>query len=299
MGIKNILKRIFTKDQKVVITGLDNAGKTTMVSFLKTGTFQEHTPTMGKEQTTMEVQDIRMNILDMGGQKDFRSLWLGEINDADCVIFMVDAHAQERLEEAKKELWKFIDLLDDTPLIVFANKYDLDPVASIEEIIKKLDLHKLDSFEILPVSCKTGYGLVNGFMKIYYKLTGEQLSKRFYPKALTVFDRGGTPLTSTSSEDILKGGLFSAICSFVSESFKKELNQLKIEDNIIVFKRSPHLLGSIVLDDSESINVQEAEEGLEELLYHLEHMCPELDKEELNKDKLEYLVKQYSSNLMD
>jgi small GTP-binding protein len=299
MGIKKILKKIFTKDKKVVICGLDNAGKTTMVSFLKTGTFQEHTPTMGKEQSTMEVQDIRMNIIDLGGQRDFRSLWLGEIQDAECVIFMLDAHASERFDEAKEELWKFVDQLEGTPLIIFANKYDLDPVASIEEIMNSLELNKLDSFEVIPVSCKTGFGIVNGFMKIYYKLTGEQLSKRFYPKALTVFDRGGTPLTSTSSEDVLKGGLFSAICSFVQESFKKELNQLKIEDNIIIFKRSPHLLGSIVLDDSESVNIREAEEGLEELLYHLEHMCPELDKEDLNTEKIEYLVKQYSSNLMN
>ncbi|MFO7794569.1 MAG: ADP-ribosylation factor-like protein, partial [Promethearchaeia archaeon] len=77
MGIKNILRRIVSKDKKIVITGLDNAGKTTMVSFLQTGTFIDHTPTMGKEETAIEVQGVRMNLIDMGGQKDFRSLWQG------------------------------------------------------------------------------------------------------------------------------------------------------------------------------------------------------------------------------
>ena len=96
MGVKNILKRIFTKEKKVVITGLDSSGKTTLVSFLQNGTFIEHTPTMGKELTTLEVQGIRINIMDMGGQKDFRELWLHEMSDAECVIFMIDAYARER-----------------------------------------------------------------------------------------------------------------------------------------------------------------------------------------------------------
>jgi len=55
MGIKDIVKRIFTKEKKVIILGLDSAGKTTLVSFLQNGTFMEHTPTMGKEMTQMEV----------------------------------------------------------------------------------------------------------------------------------------------------------------------------------------------------------------------------------------------------
>ena len=100
MGLRNILNRVFLKDKKVVICGLDNAGKTTMVSFLQKGTFIEHTPTMGKEQSMIEVQGIRINLMDMGGQKDFRSLWLGEMKDAQCVIFMLDASAPERFCEA-------------------------------------------------------------------------------------------------------------------------------------------------------------------------------------------------------
>ncbi len=72
MVFKDFLNRIFTKDYKVVICGLDNAGKSTMVSFLQQGTFIEHTPTMGKDQTTIEVQGIRMNLIDMGRQKLIR-----------------------------------------------------------------------------------------------------------------------------------------------------------------------------------------------------------------------------------
>lgn len=298
MGVKNILNRIFTKNKKIVICGLDNAGKSTMVSFLQNGTFIEQAPTLGKEQTYLEIHGIRMNLIDMGGQKDFRSLWLGEMKDAECVIFMIDAHHAERFKEAKIELWKLSSVFKSKPLIILANKYDLEPVASLKDIIKALDLDKLPSFQVLPISCKTGYGIVSAFSKIYYKLTGKHLSIKVSPIALTVFDKGGIPLTSTSREDILQGGLFSAIMSFVKQSFNSDLNQLKVGDHIILFKQSEHLMGSAVLKNYESIDIEEAEIGLGELLAHLEHMCPELEKQQMDTDKIEYLVNQYSTNLI-
>lgn len=298
MGVKDILKRVFTKEKKVVLCGLDSAGKRTMVTFLQSGTFIEHTPTMGKEFNTMDVQGIRINLMDMGGQSDFRDLWIGEASDAECVIFMIDASDKERFAEAREELWKLSDVFKKKPLIVLANKYDLQPVASLGEIIDVLDLKDLRSFEILPISSKTGFGIVAAFMKIYYKLTGKQLKKRISPKAFTIFDQGGIPLTSTSNEDILQGGLFAAINSFIKESFNSELNQLKLGGHIIIFKRSKNLMGSIVLKNSDNLNVIEAEEGLGELLNHLEHMCPEIETQNYDTEKISYLAEQYASNLL-
>ena len=298
MGVKDILKRVFTKEKKIVITGLDSAGKTTMISFLQNGTFMEHAPTMGKELSQIEVQGIRINVMDMGGQKDFRSLWIGEASTAECVIFMIDAHARERFNEARDELWKLSSIFKKKPLIILANKYDLQPVASIGEIIEALNLKDLPSFEVLPISCKTGYGIVKAFMKIYYKLTGKQLTQKTNLRAITVFDQGGIPLTSSSNEDILQGGLFTAINSFIKESFNSELNQLKMGGHLIIFKRSKHLMGSIVVREKDNIDIQEAESGLNDLLLHLEHMCPELEKDQLDSEKIVYLVEQYASNLL-
>jgi len=58
-------------------------------------------------------------------------------------------------------------------------------------------------------------------------------------------------------------------------------------------------MGSIVLREEDSDNIKEAEIGLSELLSHLEHMCPELKQEQLDAEKIDYLVQQYSSNLMN
>lgn len=302
MGVLNILKKLFSKENKIVVAGLDNAGKTTFISFLKNGTFIEHTPTMGKEQTTMEVQGVRMNIMDLGGQKDFRSLWLGEMEDADVIIYMIDAAAPERFKEAKKELWKFSSLCEKKPLILLANKWDLSEVSSLGDIIEALNLNKLSSFQIFPVSCKTGYGIVSAFMKIYHKLTGQELTKKVIPKALTIFDNSGIPLTTKEGEyctdDVLRGGLFAAITNFVKESFKSELNQLKLDGNIILLKKSKNFMGTLILDDVNNLDLTEAEVGLNELLNHLENMCcQEVEENRLNPEKVDFLVQQFSTNL--
>ena len=57
-------------------------------------------------------------------------------------------------------------------------------------------------------------------------------------------------------------------------------------------------MGSIILHDNDNVDVQDAESGLCDLLKHLEHMCPELEEEQLNSEKIEYLVEQYASNLL-
>ncbi|MFX1322669.1 MAG: ADP-ribosylation factor-like protein [Promethearchaeota archaeon] len=301
MGIRNILKKIFSGVKKIVICGLDNSGKSTLVSFLQTGTFIEHTPTMGKAQTNIEIQGIKFNLVDMGGQKDFRALWAGEMQDAAIVLFMLDAHDINRFEEAKQELIKLSSIINNMPLIILANKNDLQPVASIKQIIEELDLIKFPSFEVLPISSKTGFGITNAFSKIYYKLTGKQLVKRVTPKALTIFNKGGIPLTSkeglVNDIDILRGGLYAAIVSFVQESFKSELHQIKLEGHIIILKRTKYLMGSIVIEDSSSVDSSEAELRLSELLEHLENMCPELARDNLDMEKIDFLTQQFATNI--
>ena len=285
MGLRDILARMFTKVHKIVICGLDNAGKTTLVSFLQKGTFINHTPTMGKERTTIEVQGIKLNIFDMGGQKDFRSLWLGEMKDAQCIIFMVDANDPKRFKEAKLELWKLSEIIKQKPLIILANKYDLNTAVDIGKILEAFNLKDLPSFEILKISCKTGYGIVDAFSKIYYKLTGKYLKKRVSPKALTVYDLGGIPLSTKEGEfdhkDIYQGGLLSAITTFAKESLNSEIKSIDMGNNIVIIRKSKHLMGSIV-GEPNKINVHEASDGLKELLEHLEHMCPELESNQEN-----------------
>lgn len=122
------------------------------------------------------------------------------------------------------------------------------------------------------------------------------LTKRLITKNLTVFSKSGIPLTSSSNQDILQGGLLLAINSFVKESFDSELNQLKIGSHIIVFKHSQNLLGSIIFSDKENVDIREAEGILINLLCYLERMYPELGSDQIDAQKIEVLLNQYTPN---
>ena len=99
MGIFDAIKR--KTDYKAVFLGLDSSGKSTIISFLQTGRFVEHVPTMGKKMSEIDVCGARLSLFDMGGQRDFRDLWLGEVKTARCVVFVIDRSNPERFSEAE------------------------------------------------------------------------------------------------------------------------------------------------------------------------------------------------------
>ena len=57
-------------------------------------------------------------------------------------------------------------------------------------------------------------------------------------------------------------------------------------------------MGSLIVSDNDNVDIQEAELRLNGLLLHLEYMCPELEKNQLDSGKIEYLVEQYALNLL-
>ena len=225
MGIFNFLKK--TIKNKVVVCGLDSSGKSTIISFLQTGTFIEHTPTMGKSRSDLEVQGAKMSIFDMGGQKDFRKFWLGEMNNTKLCIFVVDISNPERFSEAKKELHGLISVIQKNKikLIILANKVDLPHNISISKLITEFELFNFDNFEVFETSAKTGYGLADAFAKIYSILTGRIIRKNTVANAVSIYTMGGIPIITKSSNhdyerQVLQGGFLSAITTFAKQEHK-------------------------------------------------------------------------------
>ncbi|MHA1819693.1 MAG: ADP-ribosylation factor-like protein [Promethearchaeota archaeon] len=115
---------------KVFLYGLDNAGKSSWVRFLKTGKFDYNffTPTKKKVIHNIKI-DSRLKIIlwEMPGQKSFRRVWLRGIQDSNIIVFMLDAADEERFAEAKREFWRILSRyeLRGVPLLFIANKVDL------------------------------------------------------------------------------------------------------------------------------------------------------------------------------
>lgn len=304
MGIFSFLKK---NKNKAVFCGLDNSGKSTIISFLQTGTFIKHTPTMGKKLQEIEVEGTRMSIFDMGGQSDFRDMWMGEIKTAKCVVFVVDTADLNRYDEAKEEFNKLLPLImkNKINLLIMANKFDLNKESSMGKIIRKFNLIELDNFEIMEISAKTGYGMTDAFVKFYSLLTGETIAKSIFAKAISIYTKGGNPILiqthlvegDETNQKALEGAFLSAISKSTQMKVEKDSMQIthfKSEDSgTFIVARSPNFIGSFLWTQLLGIEQAQSEEALKSLLTHLEKNADPNDEE-----SIKYYSEHYITNLM-
>jgi len=66
--ITKLLKYMLPKkDCRILLLGLDAAGKTTIIFKLKIGEVIKSTPTIGFNMETVEFNNIKLNVWDVGG----------------------------------------------------------------------------------------------------------------------------------------------------------------------------------------------------------------------------------------
>lgn len=132
------------QEAKILLLGLDAAGKSTILYKLKIGEAQQHHPTLGFNVETIKYNKINFNMWDVGGQDMLRPMWKHYYVNSNAIIFVVDSQDKNRLELAKNELHKMLseEDLKDAVLLVFANKQDV-AVMSIKEITEGLELTSL------------------------------------------------------------------------------------------------------------------------------------------------------------
>ncbi|KAL8814172.1 MAG: hypothetical protein Q9223_006585 [Gallowayella weberi] len=87
-------------EYSLLLLGLDNAGKTTLLSAIKSlyntspntpAIAQKTVPTVGQNVSTIELPDMYLKIWDIGGQLSLRNLWKSYYASAHAVIFVVDS----------------------------------------------------------------------------------------------------------------------------------------------------------------------------------------------------------------
>lgn len=135
----NYLRRLFfSKKLEVVIVGLGNSGKTTLLHVLSDGTPIETVPTVGLNVRMIKKGGVQMKCWDLAGGEQYRDEWGRFTKGCDVIIFVVDANAMHLLPEAKKELHRLLEdkELARTALLVVANKIDLEPHASEPLLIR-------------------------------------------------------------------------------------------------------------------------------------------------------------------
>ncbi|PRP75419.1 putative ADP-ribosylation factor [Planoprotostelium fungivorum] len=139
----NFISLFFSRrDYRLVVLGLDGAGKTTALYRLQLGETMTTCPTIGFNVETIEYRNVKMTMWDVGGQDKIRALWSHYFHGVHGVIYVVDSADPSRMDEAKEELDKVLShqQMDNVPLLVLANKMDQYRSLPVDEVVARMGL---------------------------------------------------------------------------------------------------------------------------------------------------------------
>ncbi|KAD4584247.1 hypothetical protein E3N88_21848 [Mikania micrantha] len=121
-------------EMRVVMLGLDAAGKTTILYKLHIGEVLSTVPTIGFNVEKVQYKNVIFTVWDVGGQEKLRPLWRHYFNDTNGLIYVVDSLDRERISKAKAEFQAIINdpFMINCVILVFANKQDM-----VERVAKK------------------------------------------------------------------------------------------------------------------------------------------------------------------
>ncbi|CAH2086817.1 unnamed protein product [Euphydryas editha] len=170
-------KYVIQKDEYcVLILGLDNAGKTTYLEATKTKFTKKYkamnpsriTTTVGLNIGKIDVDGVRLNFWDLGGQQELQSLWDKYYAECHGVIYIVDSSDRDRISESKETFDRMIgsEHLTGVPLLVLANKQDIPDCMGVHTVkpIFNQNAHLIGARDIMlmATSALTGDGVDEG-----------------------------------------------------------------------------------------------------------------------------------------
>lgn len=160
MGLKN-------KEARVLLIGLDAAGKTSILYRMKLGEVVTTIPTIGFNVETINYKNISFTAWDVGGRDKIRPLYRHYYVNTQALIFVIDSNDRERIKDARETLDSMIreDELRDSILVVLANKQDLENAMSVDEVKKEIgfDDIRVRAKTVIGTCAITGQGLYEAF----------------------------------------------------------------------------------------------------------------------------------------
>lgn len=160
------------KEGTLLLLGLDNAGKSTLVHRLRTGSIRNYPPTDRPSLTEkFTYRGITFQAWDLGGHEAVRHLWGDYVCECKAILFLIDAADTERLEEAGYELDALIadGVIEGLPVAILLNKCDLQEAASSAQICEKIQyqdivsMHGVDKVRVFRISVLRGEGYEEAF----------------------------------------------------------------------------------------------------------------------------------------
>ncbi|THY94594.1 ARF/SAR superfamily [Aureobasidium pullulans] len=170
--------RLKDKEMRILMLGLDNSGKTSIVKNIMGEDINTVSPTLGFIIKTIDYDGeprflssrCRYRNLhgtgDVGGQKTLRTYWKNYFEKTDTLIWVVDGTDRERIDDCRQELEGLLlqERLMGASLLVFKNKSDVSGCMDSDEIRKALRLDTIHThrWNIIECSALTGLNLQEG-----------------------------------------------------------------------------------------------------------------------------------------
>jgi len=145
-ALKKMFDRVFgNKEMRVVMLGLDAAGKTTILYKLHIGEVLSTVPTIGFNVEKVQYKNVMFTVWDVGGQEKLRPLWRHYFQNTDALIFVVDSQDKNRVSQAGAEFKSIIEdpLMKNSAILVYANKQDMRGCLTTAEVCQSLGLPDL------------------------------------------------------------------------------------------------------------------------------------------------------------
>lgn len=167
------------KKVNILVVGLDNSGKTTIIERLKPKHRQtnEVAPTVGFTVDEFDKGTLTFTVFDMSGAGRYRTLWEQYYREAEAVIYVIDSADKLRLVVAKDELENMMrhPNLRKVPVLFLANKKDLPTAMPPVEIAQALGLEDIRdrAWQIVPSNGLSGEGIDKGVDWLAERLAGK------------------------------------------------------------------------------------------------------------------------------
>ncbi|KAL6096861.1 arl3 [Pungitius sinensis] len=181
MGLLSILRRLKQspeREVRLLLLGLDNSGKTTLLKQLAAEDISHITPTQGFNIKSVQSSGFKLNVWDIGGQRKIRPYWKNYFENTDVLIYVIDSSDRRRLEETSLELFELLEeeKLAAVPLLIFANKQDLTTATPASELAEVLHLHTIRDrmWQVQACSAATAEGLQDGMTWVCRNITSRK-----------------------------------------------------------------------------------------------------------------------------
>mmetsp|Transcript_182 Transcript_182/g.592 ORF Transcript_182/g.592 Transcript_182/m.592 type:complete len:181 (-) Transcript_182:97-639(-) len=169
MGL--LFSRLFSgifgdKEARILVLGLDNAGKTTILYRLQVGEVVSTIPTIGFNVETVTFENIKLQVWDLGGQTSIRPYWRCYYPNTQAIIYVVDSSDVERIGTSKQEFHAILEEeeLKNAVILIYANKQDLPGALDEAAVSEGLGLSSIKNrqWAIFKSSAVKGEGLNEG-----------------------------------------------------------------------------------------------------------------------------------------